>query len=304
MLDTVGTKHFYQSLIRDDFLRRWRYLSNKRNQIWTLNAKGSKTLPNLTMIQTPNGIWHLSSMVSLPKMLFGHNAHLPNQAEVFEGLQMISEYVEANSGLSFDVSTATVSLIHFAEDVCLPQAEILRLIRRLAEKTLPPMLKDFCEDSTLYFTTKAKTKQVRIYSKLKEVLDKKRATVEAIENARGKLRFESCFLKKYAIDSLVKRLDLPDRTTRSLLTEDVSNLVLSELLERLNFYELLSDDKSNLEILLERFPTRKAMNLDGFLNMVNLHGENFYKDKNHRFSKDSYYQSARECRKAKVWARA
>ncbi len=185
MLDTVGTKHFYQSLIRDDFLRRWRYLSNKRNQIWTLNAKGSKTLPNLTMIQTPNGIWHLSAMVSLPKMLFGHNARLPKQAEVFEGLQIMSEYVEANSGLSFDASTATVSLIHFAEDVCLPQAEILTLIRRMSEKTLPPMKKNLYEDSTLYFTSEARTKQVRIYSKLKEVLDKKRATVEAIENARG-----------------------------------------------------------------------------------------------------------------------
>jgi len=303
MLDTVGTKHFYQ-LICDGFLRHWHYLSNRRNPTWTLNAKGSKTLPNLTMIQTPNGIWHLSAQVSLPKMLFGHNARLPNQAEVFEGLQMISEYVEANSGLSFDALAATVSLIHFAEDVCLPQAEILRLIRRLSEKTMPPMKKNLYEDSTLYFTSEARTKQIRIYSKLKEVLDNKRATDEAIEQSRGKLRFESCFLKKYAIDSLIKRLGLPDRTTQSLLTEDISNFVLSELLEKLNFYELLSDDKSNLEILLERFSTRKAMNLDGFLNMVNLHGENFYKDKKHPFSKDSYYQSARECRKAKVWMRA
>jgi hypothetical protein len=124
---------------------------------------------------------------------------------------------------------------------------------------------------------------------------------EAIEQARGRLRFESCFFKRDAINALVKRLDLLDNTTRSLLDESVSNFILSELLERLDFYELLSNDKSNLDILLEMFPVRKAMTLKGFLDVVNLYGENFYKDESLGFSKDSYYQNARECRKANVW---
>jgi len=129
MLDTVGIKHFYQSLMCDEFLRCWHYLSNKRNPTWTLNAKGSETLPKLTMIQTPNGIRHLSAEVSLPKMLFGHNARLPNQAEVIEGLQMISNYVESKSGLSFDIPTATVSLIHYTKDICLGEPEVLKIIK-------------------------------------------------------------------------------------------------------------------------------------------------------------------------------
>jgi hypothetical protein len=116
MLDTVQIKHFFQSLICDDFRKTWHYLSKARNPTWTRNEQGSKTLPKLTMISTPNGIWHLSAEVSLPKMLFGHNARLPNQAEVSEGLQMISEYVEANSGLPFDARTAIVSRVDFAKD--------------------------------------------------------------------------------------------------------------------------------------------------------------------------------------------
>ncbi len=134
MLDTVQIKHFFQSLACDDFQRRWHYLSKARNPAWTLNAKGSETLPNLTIVFTPNGIWHLSAEVSLPKMLFGHNTRLPNQAEVIEGLQIVSKYVEANSGLHFDANTATVSRVDFAKDFPLSEADGFQLINKLSDK--------------------------------------------------------------------------------------------------------------------------------------------------------------------------
>jgi hypothetical protein len=108
-------------------------------------------------------------------------------------------------------------------------------------------------------------------------------------------------LKSYAIDSIVKNLSLPGKTTQSLLTQDISEFVMSEVLESLNFYELLTNDKTNLENLLEHFQTRKAMNLCGFLEMLKLRGEHFYKDETLRFSKDSYFRDAQNCRKAKVW---
>ncbi len=139
MLDTVQIKHFFQLLACDGFQKHWHYLSKARNPTWTLNTKDSDALPNLTMIQTPNGIWHLSAEVSLPKMLFGHNARLPNQAEVFEGLEMISEYVEANSGLHFNSKTATVSRVDFAKDFYLSEAKVFQVIKRLSDKILPRM---------------------------------------------------------------------------------------------------------------------------------------------------------------------
>ena len=120
-------------------------MSKARNPAWTLNAKDSETLPSLTMIQTPNGIWHLSAEASLPKTLFGHNARLPNQSEVLEGLEMISEYVEANSGLHFDAKTATVSRVDFAKDFLLSEAKISQLI-----KSYPIRL---CEERKNCFTT-------------------------------------------------------------------------------------------------------------------------------------------------------
>ncbi len=76
---------------------------------------------------------------------------------------------------------------------------------------------------------------------------------------------------------------------------------MSEVLEGLNFYDLITKDKTNLENLLEKFSTRKAMNLCGFLEMLKLRGELFYKDETLAFSKDSYFRDAKDCRKAKVW---
>jgi hypothetical protein len=76
---------------------------------------------------------------------------------------------------------------------------------------------------------------------------------------------------------------------------------MSKVFEGLNFYELVTNDKTNLENLLETFPTRKAMNLCGFLEMLKLRGELFYKDESLGFSKDSYFRDAKDCRKAKVW---
>ncbi|MGC2238639.1 MAG: phage/plasmid replication protein [Pyrinomonadaceae bacterium] len=301
MLDTVGMKHYFPILPCDDFKNTWRYLSNARNRTWIHNDKGSKTLPNLTMVLTPNGIWHFSAQVSLPKFLFGHNARLPTQTEVNNGLQLMAEYSEEKSGLPFDAETATVSLIHYAMDIHLTEPGIWKMIEKLSKRKLKPLHKQFYNDTTIYFTLKSKAKQIRIYPKLQEVLSEKNATDEAISCADGKLRFENCFREKTSIDALVKKLDLPDSKAQTLLTERVSDLVMSELLENLNFFELLNNDKSDLQILREHFPTKKAMDLSGFVNMVKEHGENFYKDKSLGISKDSYYRNMRACRKAKVW---
>lgn len=301
MLDTIQPKHFYRTLARNDFQRNWKHLTRARNPTWILNEKGAKALPNLSIIYTPDGIWHLSALVSLPKMIFGHNARLPNQAEVIEGLHKISEYVQEKSGLPFDIPTATVNLVHFTYDIHLGESEVWKTVLKLSAKRLPPLQKNFYEDSTLYFTARGKTRQIRIYPKLQEVLSNRNATAEAIEMAKGVLRFEHSLLKPYSIDSFVKRHSLSDKTTLSLLNEDASDLAISEVLDNLNFYELLSNDKTRLDLLREHFPTRKAMNLYGFLEMVNERGENFYKDETLGFSKDSYYSDLRNCRKANVW---
>jgi hypothetical protein len=52
---------------------------------------------------------------------------------------MISEYVEANSGLHFNSKTATVSRVDFAKDFYLSEAKVFQVIKRLSDKILPRM---------------------------------------------------------------------------------------------------------------------------------------------------------------------
>jgi len=303
MLDTVGIKLYFPILPNDDFKNRLQFLSRARNPTWILNTKGTKTLPNLTIIQTPDEIYHLQAQVSLPKFLFGHNARLPNQSEVNHGLALMAEYIEEASGLPFDLEMALVYLVHFALDMQLSEPETRQVIEKMSKKHLKPLRKQLFEDWTLYFTDKARQRkeQVRIYPKLPEVLSRKNPLPEAVREADGKLRFEYCLLLKPAIDSLVEKLGLPDRKAKTLLTEKVSDSIMSELLDNLNFFELLSGEKTDLQILLEKFPINKAFSTFGFLQMLRENGTDFFKDSKHGFSKDSYYRKLRDCRNAKVW---
>ena len=300
MLDTIGVKHFIQNLPSDDFKRNFRFLSRSKNPTWVFNSKTAETLPNLTIVQTPNGIHHFSAQVSLPKMIFGHNARLPNQSEVNRGLKLIAEYAEEMSGLPFDAETAVVSLVHYAYDIDLTESGVWRMIEKLSKRRLKPLRKNFYEDSTIYFTSKGKTKQIRIYPKLQEVLKDEAAPAEAIKFADGRLRLESCLLQKSAIDSLIKKYGLPDSRATTLLAENISDLVTANLLDSLDFFNLLGEEKNDFEILRQCFTTKRAISLFGFREAIRHYGEGFYKDSRHGISKSVYFRNLSDCRKAKI----
>jgi len=213
----------------------------------------------------------------------------------------MAEFAEEISGLPFEIETATVSLVHYTYDEHLTEPVVWQMVEKLAKRKLKSRLKNFVEDATIYFTGKGKAREDRIYPKMQEVLKNKNTTEEAIRYANGNLRFESSFNKKTAIDSLLKRYSLPNSLAHTILTEDISDLVIADLLKSLNFFELLTDDKTELQLLLEHFPAKKAMVLRGFVQMIKEYGENFFKNKSLGISKDVYYRRMRECREAKIW---
>src|SRR5688500_2110826 len=143
MPDTLEIKHFYRTLACDDFRRHWKKLLHRRNPTWVFNGDGSEVLPNLTMINTPDSIFHLSARVNLPKLLYGHNARLLSQTENIQAVQKMAFYTQTQSGLRFDAETARVSLIHYAQDICLGEPGVWKTIEKLAKKKIPGFEKDF-----------------------------------------------------------------------------------------------------------------------------------------------------------------
>ena len=295
MIDTIVIKNYLSYLENDDFKNHWLKLESNK---WVFNQKKIENKPKLTLYCDPIGIWHLSADVSLPKFLFGHNARLPNEAEVFEGLVKIGKYVESKSSLDFDPFSARVWRVDFTKDFLFSESRISELIYKLSKKNLSRMDKLFYNDSTLYF--KAKTKEIRIYPKYREVLSDKTNPAEAFEMAKGKLRFE-VKLQKYSLNQFVKKNCLPDKTADILLRNKVSNSVISEGLEKVDFCHILTNEKTTLDILLEDFPLKRAKDLYFFLGMYRERGENFYKDKSLGISKSGYNRNVKDCRKAKVW---
>lgn len=263
------------------------------------NPAKDSSLPRITFIFTPDGIMHVSSECSIPKFLFGYNARLPSEDETLAGLQMISEYAITKTSLDFDAVNATVSIAHFAKDIQLGEPGAFKAIGRLSRIKLKGLQKHVVNDTTVYF--KNKSREIRIYPKLQEVYANGKARPEAIEAARGNLRFEYCLLNKYGIDSHVKRIGLPNSNAKTLITQAVSDSLMSNFFGEIDFPDMVTNNETNLGKLKNHFSGRKAMTLTGFLATVHQYGEGFFKDPTHNFKKGAYYRAANDCKKAGVW---
>lgn len=301
MLDTVEVKHYYTNPLSEaDILDLGAIrLSRYRLRTYGLSPEPDKPLPAITFRFTPDGIMHVSARFSVAKVRFGHNAQLPLEPEALEGLGFASNNIEARTGLEFKWQSATVNEAHFARDVQLGEAGVYRAVEVLSKLKMAGLRKTLWNDTTICFENKSL--RIRIYPKLQEVLASNAGNAAAVEAARGKLRFEYCLLKKYSIDSHVKRLGMADSTASNLFKESVTDALLSQLFRELGFPEILTNDRSSLVTLCEHYPVRKAMKLSGFLEMVRIRGEHFYRDSTIGFSKDSYFYARRQCIRAGVW---
>ncbi|HMQ04879.1 MAG TPA: hypothetical protein PKD26_13245 [Pyrinomonadaceae bacterium] len=241
---------------------------------------------------------HLLAEVSVPRFANRHNARLLNPTENDAAIRAIALNIEERTGLDFDPMSAKVSKVDFAVDIPVGEPTAYEAIRRLSRMKVAGLPRQTNGDTTVYFRNKSR--EIKIYVKLTEVYAKK-GSREAVEAARGNLRFEYSLLNDYGIESHVKKLGLLDSTVGSVITKAVSDALFTEFFDDIDFPNLIADRRSNLQKLKEHYSTRKAIRLAGFLRMVSEFGEQFYKDPRHRYSKDSYYLAVRECRKAGVW---
>jgi len=149
MIDTLQLKKCYTRPLGDDELRDLGAfpIFSRKNRIFALNSASNPTLPRITFIFTPNGLMHVMAECSVPKMLFGHNARLPNQVDVYEALWMISKCVGTATGLDFDAADATVSLVHFTKDVQLGEPGAHTAINQLARLRMKGLNKLFFSDT-------------------------------------------------------------------------------------------------------------------------------------------------------------
>lgn len=275
----------------------------RRNPTWVINAEKGTVSPAITILQTPDGAFHIYAECSIPRLLFGHNARLPNtEDEVQHGIDRICEDVQDRLGIQFDKAAAVISKIHLTRDYYLGDAAnraVFALFdKRLRHFTKRVITADDGEAITLYFNYRSKRRNcvICIYPKYADVLSKN-GHAEALEAAQGNLRIECRGNTLMGVRSLCKRFGVED--AGELLTSELNERVFRSLEAELCFPECVVNQESPLSKLLAIYRPTKAQRLFGFREMRKLKGDaELTKTEKER---RAFNTARRECERAGVW---
>ncbi|HRI04947.1 MAG: phage/plasmid replication protein [Pyrinomonadaceae bacterium] len=276
MLDTVRLKHYFlQPFGKDDLRRRGAIPLPRRN----LNSSyilrpcaDESTLPPITIYQDPRGKTHVEIELSIPKLLFRHNAKLPNQEELCACLNQLTNYVSSHIGRPFTAMNAAVSRVDYTRDIFIGNSGVITELRRLRGRRLARCTRQTFEDTTIYFTSKAKTFQVRIYSKLDEVIAHSPLNEMALIEAAGILRFEICLKNRRTVVQRTKHLHPASLNADGLLTQSTSDQMFDDLFHSLDWQPGGSECIGTIDSIMQVYPGTTGLALLGYLQAIEHYG--------------------------------
>ncbi len=257
--------------------------------------------PRLTISQNPlNDYWVIGAEVSLGSWLSNSNLHLPDEEEFYQGLHLLSQYVESKSGIGFDAHRERVTRVDFTRDFQVGESAVIPVISKFSKLTLPRYNRLSFGDTSVYFTNsgKEKTKKFLIYSKYHERLSKSKNTSQ-LEAARGLIRLEISYIKS-AVKRLAKSLKLSSHHANYILTKETSEKVIQEAMKLLHFDSLLTPKSANVEKLFEICDTSAAFSRIGFLHLKAIFGEDLAKQPFINISQKTLKRYEDDCRKAGI----
>lgn len=279
----------------------WKSLRDKyTGEPTALCLNSAKGEPRLTLSRTRNDFWIIRAEVSLGSWLRRSNLHLPNEDDLQNGLNLLSEYVETKSGIVFDAHTERVTRVDFTRDFQVGENAVIPIIAKFAKFKLPRYLRICFDETSVYFKNsgKERTKEFLIYSKYHERLAKSKDESEQ-EAAKGLIRLENSFRKK-GVNALVKSLKLKSNRANHILTKETSEKVIQRAMKQLHFDSLLTAENSNIENLFEMHDSTSAFNLVGFLYMRDKYGDNLAKQSFIEISSKTLKRYSDNCNKAGV----
>ncbi len=271
--------------------------------------KEYKKSPYIQIFTAKDGKHYITAELSIPTFLFGSNVCLPTQEDVVESLEILSQYVWEKLGIEFIAQNANIWKVHFTRNYKLDENLIQKTISKLAEMRIPRFNKSQYSETTVYYQSKGlgrqnkKPRTICIYSKQHECINNKFSS-EDIKQAAGVLRLEFRFNNANSISRFVKNSKLQDRKPQTILTDNISNLVLNPIEEQmLSILENISFSSNNIyNILSENFSNGRLPKLIQFLYLLDNFGEDFYKINSLKFTKSAYYRCQKDCRKVGIYS--
>lgn len=256
--------------------------------------------PRLTLSRNRNEWWIIRAEVSIGRWLHGSNLHLLNANELHHGLDLLSEYVESRSDISFDAHTERVTRVDFTRDFQVGENAVIPIIAKFGKLQLPRYKRICFDDSSVYFKNagKQRTKDFLIYSKYHERLANGKDLAE-IEAAKGLIRLEVSF-RKNGVARLAKSLKLKNHHANRILTKETSEKVIQRTMKQLHFNSLLTAESPSIKKVFDLYGTTMPYSLFGFLYLVEKLGEDLTKLPFINTSPKTLKRYLTDCRKAGV----
>jgi hypothetical protein len=298
MIDTLTLKSYLPGKLFEHLIPNGVPLPRRKFPTWTINAPKGSTMPRITVMKTPDDTTHLAAEVSVPRLLFGHNAQLPSEAEVLKALTEISSYVRCRTNVSFPIQNARVSRVDFARDwTC--DGNVAEIIRRLSRQALSRKTRILYDDHTIYFDSKAncRVNRILIYDKYQEVMKKRPENTSELEVAKKKIRFEISLRSPTAVKRHIqRRCGIGANFAPEVLRQVVSDKCINALWNDLNFPFADHSVPFVYETLRTKFAGNKMAKLIGFMNLFKVYGPNFFHIESLSISSHAYRRANSDLR--------
>jgi len=165
MLDTFQISETYAHLPdRSEFEgNAWKPINDKFTGEPTalcFNSPKDEGKPRLPLSRNRNENFIIRAEVSFGSWLHSSNLYLPKtQDEIHNCLDLLSEYVETNSGIVFDAQTARVTRVDFTRDFQVGETAVIPIIAKFARFNLPNT--SACVTKTIQFISKIPKKLIK-----------------------------------------------------------------------------------------------------------------------------------------------
>lgn len=298
-IDSIAIVHSYPRVPPDEDLIALGFSKKRGKKLgsftWFNNGLRETHEPRISIYETWNKTFRLRVDLSIPNLLFGNNIQLPNENEINEALELVSNNVQQRTGLKFDAFEANTCRVDYAFNRIYKFDQPKAVMARYAHFNIPRLKRNSINYETVYFWNKSRT--IKLYDKYAKEC-KKNLSLEVKEQARGVIRFEYGIINEISVQRFVKRLKFEDTTAKIICSQENIAIATNELKELLMLDSINFKNESKIKTAFQQIKNIKpAMYLVGFAEAINCFGENFYQQKEFKISESTYKRNLRECQK-------
>lgn len=297
-IDSTGFIHSYRHRPPDEELTERGWMKGKKKGIndsikWISNGLKGTHEPRLSLYETWEKTYRLRADLSIPKFLYGANVRLPDEAEIQEALEIITNNIELRSGLKFDAFSANMCRLDYSVNLKFDPKLVKAVIGRYRNFDVVRLLRHTIGNETVYFENKSR--KIKIYDKHAEVCAKKMSP-DVQAQSQGIVRAEYGLLDADSIRNFAARLGFQGTSANEMLSQENIHTAHRELSELLKFDSINFSPDRKIKIAFEQInDVKRAIQLSGFVEAVDCFGEGFYRNEAFKMSKSTYDRNLREC---------